>query len=102
MSTSCIPLEPELYIVKLGYTGVYIFSYFCSKILLINVKMPTIAGIFTFISRYFTGFGILNLELQYIWAISVFVSSLNFSPVSPGLSIKVFLESRAMVSKFWL
>ena len=25
------PLTPHLYIVKLGCTGVYIFSYFCSK-----------------------------------------------------------------------
>ena len=25
------PLTPHFYIVKLGFTGVYIFSYFCSK-----------------------------------------------------------------------
>ena len=25
------PLKPNFYIVKLGFTGVYIFSYFCSK-----------------------------------------------------------------------
>ena len=25
------PLTPHVYIVKLGFTGVYIFSYFCSK-----------------------------------------------------------------------
>ena len=25
------PLTPQIYIVKLGFTGVYIFSYFCSK-----------------------------------------------------------------------
>ena len=28
------PLTPHSYIVKLGFTGVYIFSYFCSKDLL--------------------------------------------------------------------
>ena len=26
------PLTPHFYIVKLGFTGVYIFSYFCLKI----------------------------------------------------------------------
>ena len=25
------PLTPHFYTVKLGFTGVYIFSYFCSK-----------------------------------------------------------------------
>ena len=25
------PLAPHFYIVKLGFTGVYIFSYFCTK-----------------------------------------------------------------------
>ena len=25
------PLTPQFYIVKLGVTGVYLFSYFCSK-----------------------------------------------------------------------
>ena len=25
------PLTPHFYIVKLGFTGVFIFSYFCSK-----------------------------------------------------------------------
>ena len=25
------PLTPHFYIVKLGFTGVYIFSYFCFK-----------------------------------------------------------------------
>ena len=25
------PRTPHFYIVKLGFTGVYIFSYFCSK-----------------------------------------------------------------------
>ena len=25
------PLTPHFYIVKMGFTGVYIFSYFCSK-----------------------------------------------------------------------
>ena len=25
------PLAPHFYIVKLGFTGVYIFSYICSK-----------------------------------------------------------------------
>ena len=25
------PLEPHFYIVKLGFAGVYLFSYFCSK-----------------------------------------------------------------------
>ena len=25
------PLKPHFYIVKLGYAGVYLFSYFCSK-----------------------------------------------------------------------
>ena len=25
------PLQPHFYIVKLGFTGVYIISYFCSK-----------------------------------------------------------------------
>ena len=25
------PLKPHFYIVKVGFTGVFIFSYFCSK-----------------------------------------------------------------------
>ena len=37
-------------------------------ILLINVKMPTIVGILTFI----TSFGGLNLKFQFIWTISSF------------------------------
>ena len=33
-TSPCIedPLTPHFYIVKLGFTGVYIFSYSCSKI----------------------------------------------------------------------
>ena len=30
------PLTPHFYIVKLGFTGVYIFSYFCSKTLIVG------------------------------------------------------------------
>ena len=30
------PLTPHFYIVKLGFTGEYIFSYICSKILIVG------------------------------------------------------------------
>ena len=30
------PLTPNFYIVKLGFTGVYIFSYFCFKTLIVS------------------------------------------------------------------
>ena len=31
MSVKCTPLTPRLYIVIMGFTGVYIFSYFVLK-----------------------------------------------------------------------
>ena len=30
------PITPHFYTVKLGFTGVYIFSYFCSKTLIVG------------------------------------------------------------------
>ena len=49
-------------------------------IMLINVKMPKVVGILTqsLLAGSITGFGVLNLQFQYIWAILVFISSLNF------------------------
>ena len=49
-------------------------------ILLINVKKQTIVGILTFISRIINSFGDLPvyLKFQFIWAILLFMSSLNF------------------------
>ena len=32
------PLTPHFYVVKLGFTGVYIFSYFCSKTLIVGTR----------------------------------------------------------------
>ena len=32
------PLTSHFYIVKLGFTGVYIFSYFCSKTLIVGTR----------------------------------------------------------------
>ena len=32
------PLTPHFYIAKLGLTGVYIFSYFCSKTLIVGTR----------------------------------------------------------------
>ena len=32
------PLTPHFCIVKLGFTGVYIFSYFCSKTLIVSTR----------------------------------------------------------------
>ena len=32
------PLTPHFYIVKLGFTGVYIFSYFCSKTYIVGAR----------------------------------------------------------------
>ena len=42
-----------------------------------NVKMPTIVGILTFISRLNYRFGDLNLKFQFILAIFSFMSSFN-------------------------
>ena len=47
-------------------------------ILLINVKMATIVGILTLMSRIMTVCGDLNLKFPLISAISVSMSSLNF------------------------
>ena len=32
------PLTPHFYIVKMGFTQVYIFSYFCSKIKIVGTR----------------------------------------------------------------
>ena len=32
------PLTPHFYIAKLGFTGVFIFSYFCSKTLIVGTR----------------------------------------------------------------
>ena len=32
------PLTPHFYIIKLGFTGVYISSYFCSKTLIVDTR----------------------------------------------------------------
>ena len=47
-------------------------------ILLINVKMPKIVGILTFISRVIKGFRFLNLQIQHIWAISILNEKFKF------------------------
>ena len=55
--------------------GPEVIKHICSAqlrlkfILLINIKRPTIVG---------TDFCGLNLEIQFIWAILAFMSSLNF------------------------
>ena len=38
MSVYCIPLAHHFYIVKLGFTGVNIFSYFCSKTKIVGTR----------------------------------------------------------------
>ena len=47
-------------------------------ILLINVKMPTIVGFLTFISRINNWLGCFKPEILIDLTISVFMSSLNF------------------------
>ena len=32
------PLTPHFYIVKLGFKGVFVFSYFCSKTLTVGTR----------------------------------------------------------------
>ena len=55
--------------------------------------MPTIVGILTFISMIKCSFGILNFQFQLIWAILVFMSSLNFKLSRVGHEKKSFITS---------
>ena len=49
-------------------------------ILLLNVKMPTIVGILTFISRINDWLYDLNLRISLILADLIFISNLNVMP----------------------
>ena len=42
----------------------------------ININMPIIVGILTFMSKINTGFGDLNLKFQFIWVTLSFMSIL--------------------------